>query len=257
MAEIRVAAEGPVAEVVLDRPARKNAMSLAMWHEVSQAFDRLGEDGQVRGIVLRGEGEAFCVGADISEFGAVRDTAAQVHAYDAAVDRASDAIAAAPAPVIAAIEGYCVGGGCGLAMACDFRIAAPGATFFIPAAKLGIVYGMRETQNLLALVGLTRAKRILYGGERFGAEEALRIGFIDEVADAPLAAARDFAQSMAGNAPLAIAGAKAILTGLAMGMGALEEDRALALVEAASQSLDHKEARAAFAEKRAPVFMGR
>ena len=257
MSVVEVTAVGPVAEVVINRPEVKNAASLAVWHALIEAFRELGSKSEVRVVVLRGAGGNFCVGADISEFEKVRGTAKQVHAYDEAVDECCDAIMEAPKPVIAAIDGYCVGGGCGIAMACDFRIAEPDATFFIPAARLGIVYGMRETQNLMALVGFSQAKRLFYSGERFRAERAHEIGFIDEVADKPLAAAADFASQLAHNAPLSIAGAKAMLTGLAMGMGTLDENAALAMVERASQSEDHLEARAAFREKRDPVFKGR
>jgi len=254
---IRIEGGGPVVEVLLDRPERKNAVTLDMWREIARVFERLGKDAAIRGIVLRGAGGNFCAGADITEFGEVRDTAEQVHDYDEAVDACCDAIAGAPKPVIAAIDGYCVGGGCGLALACDFRFAAPSATVFIPASRLGIVYGLRETQNLLALVGLSNAKRMLYAAERLDAAMAQSMGFLDEVADDPISAAHDFAALMASRAPLTIAGTKALLTGLAMGTGTLKEVDALALIEAASQSEDYKEARAAFGEKRNPVFKGR
>jgi enoyl-CoA hydratase/carnithine racemase len=159
-------------------------------------------------------------------------------------------------PMIAAVRGFCIGGGSGLAMACDFRFAEPGAQFGIPAARLSIVYGMRETQNLLALVGLANAKRILFSAERFGAEEAMRIGFIDRIASDPLQAAKEFAGVMAKNAPLSITGAKAILTGLAMGEGALDPEHARAIVERAFESDDYREGQRAFLEKRLPVFKG-
>ena len=257
MDSIRVEGGGPVVEVLLDRPERKNAVTLEMWREIARVFDRLGKDNAVRGVILRGNGGNFCAGADITEFGAVRDTPEQVHAYDEAVDACCDAIADAPKPVIAAIDGFCVGGGCGLALACDFRIAAPGSTIFIPASRLGIVYGLRETQNLLALVGLSNAKRMLYAAERMDAMEARAIGFLDEVTGDPAIAAREFAGVMADRAPLSIAGTKALLTGLAMGTGTIAEADALTLIESASQSEDYKEARAAFSEKREPVFKGR
>jgi enoyl-CoA hydratase/carnithine racemase len=257
VAPVRVEGDAPVVEVVLSRPDRKNAVTLDMWRAIPRVFEELGADPAVRGIVLRGDGGNFCAGADITEFGAVRATAQQVHDYDEAVDRCSDAISAAPKPVIAAIDGFCVGGGCGLALACDFRIAAPGAKIFIPASRLGIVYGLRETQNLLTLVGLANAKRMLFAAERLDAETARSYGFLDEIVDDPLRAAKDFAGIMADRAPLSIAGTKALLTGLAMGTGTLAEAEALALIEAASESEDYKEAREAFLAKRDPVFKGR
>lgn len=254
---VRVVVDGSIAEVIIDRPERKNAVSLAMWRTIARMFNDLGETAGVRVIIMRGAGGNFCVGADISEFSKTRDTVPQVRDYDKAVDDCCDAIAEAPKPVIAAIEGYCIGGGCGLAMACDFRICTPDATFFIPVARLGIVYGIREIQNLLALVGLSQAKRILYTAERFGADRAHQIGLVDDVSSDPLEAAKQLAGIMAANAPLTIAGTKSILTDLSMGLGKLSEAHALKLVEEASQSADHREARAAFLEKRQPVFKGR
>ena len=232
-------------------------MTLEMWREIPRVFEKLGKQADLRAIVLRGAGGNFCAGADITEFGDVRDTPGQVRDYDEAVDRACDAITGAAKPVIAAIDGFCVGGGCGLALACDFRFAAPSATIFIPASRLGIVYGLRETQNLLALVGLANAKRMLFAAERLDGMTAKTFGFLDEVAAEPLKAARDFAGLLAARAPLSIAGTKTLLTGLVRGEWLGDEAGALALIEKASQSQDYKEARAAFAEKREPVFKGR
>jgi enoyl-CoA hydratase/carnithine racemase len=256
MSDIEVRVEDQVGIITINRPQRRNCMSLAMWHELARLFGALGEDEAVRGIILTGAGEHFCAGADISEFATLRATVEQGHAYDKAVDDVCDAIAAVAKPTIAAVRGFCIGGGSGLAMACDFRFAEPAAQFGIPAARLSIVYGMRETQNLLALVGLANAKRILFSAERFGAEEAMRIGFIDRIDADPLNAASEFAAVMARNAPLSIAGAKAILTGLAMGEGALDPTHALAIVERAFQSDDYREGQRAFLEKRLPVFKG-
>jgi len=187
----------------------------------------------------------------------VRHTVAQSVDYEIAVDASSDAIAGAGKPTIAVVSGYCLGGGCHLSMACDFRIAAPSAVFGIPAAKLSIIYGVRSTQRLLSLVGLTAARRILYTADRIPAEEALRIGFADTVADDPLAAARALAGRIAANAPLSVSGAKFILDGLAMGPGALDLAAAQARIDAASLSFDYQEGRRAFAEKRPPRFQGR
>lgn len=258
MADVAVAREdGGLAVVTLDRPDKRNAMTLAMWREVARVFGALGADPEVRAIILTGAGGSFSVGADIAEFEEVRADTEASNEYERAVDACSDAIADAPKPVIAAVSGYCLGGGCHLAMACDFRFAAPDAQFGIPAARLSIVYGVRSTQRLLALVGLSKAKHILYGAGRFGAEAALADGFVERVADDPVAAAREYAGELAGNAPLSIAGAKFILTGLSMGPGALDMDAARRLIDEASASEDYREGRRAFAEKRAPRFRGR
>lgn len=256
MADIETAKDGPVATVTLNRAASRNAMTLVMWREVAATFAALGSDRYIRGIILTGAGGNFSVGADVSEFGRVRGSAAAAADYERAVDACSDAIAGAMKPVIAVVDGYCLGGGCHLALACDFRIAGPTAAMGIPSAKLSIVYGVRSTQRLLALVGLPAAKRILYSAERLGGEEALRIGLADELSAAPMARARGLAVAMADNAPLSIAGAKEILSDLSMGPGMLDLNRADAIIDRAADSYDYREGRVAFAEKRAPRFKG-
>jgi enoyl-CoA hydratase/carnithine racemase len=257
MPDIETRIVDKVAIVTLNRPEKRNAMTLAMWREIVALCDGFGADDGVRAVVLTGAGEHFCAGADIAEFKTTRDTPEQGLAYDDAVDECCEAIARVPKPTIAAVRGFCVGGGTGLAVSCDFRFAAPEAQFGIPAARLSIVYGLRETQNLLALVGLANAKRILFSAERLGTEEALRIGLIDRVVPDPLQAARDFAAVMAENAPLSIAGAKAVLTGLAMGEGALGPNTVREAAHRAMDSADYQEGRRAFLEKRKPVFRGK
>ncbi|MEP9349148.1 enoyl-CoA hydratase-related protein [Xanthobacter sp. KR7-225] len=257
MSDIEVAIADRVATVTLNRPQLRNPMTLAMWQGVARIFGELGADPGVRAIILTGAGGNFSVGADISEFGTVRHTVEQSVAYEEAVDASSDAIQGAGKPTIAVAEGYCLGGGCHMAMSCDFRFAAPSTVFGIPAARLSIIYGVRSTQRLLALVGLTEAKRILYTADRIDAARALAIGFAQEVADDPLAAARAFAGAIAQNAPLSVSGAKYILDGLAMGEGALDVAAAQRLIDEASSSYDYQEGRKAFAEKRPPRFEGR
>jgi enoyl-CoA hydratase/carnithine racemase len=255
--DLVVAVQDGVATVTLNRPQRRNAVTLAMWNGLGELFGRFATDDGVRAVILAGTGEHFCAGADISEFAAVRNSAESGHAYDHAVDVCSDAILHIAKPTIAAIRGFCIGGGSGLALACDFRFAAPSAVFAITAAKLSIVYGMRETQNLLALVGISNAKKILFSAERFDTDEASRIGFLDRIADDPVAAAHDFAALLARNAPLSIAGAKTILNGLAQGTGALDFSKAHEVIERAMLSEDYREGQRAFLEKRPPVFTGR
>jgi enoyl-CoA hydratase/carnithine racemase len=256
LADIEVVVEDKVAVVTLNRPEQRNAVTLAMWQGVARIFNELGSDADVRAIILTGAGGNFSVGADVTEFAKVRATAEQSADYEVAVDASSDAIMAAPKPVIAVLEGYCLGGGCHLSMPCDFRFARTDAAIGIPAAKLSIVYGIRSTQRLLTLVGLTNAKRILYTAERLGAEEAARIGLADRVSADPMADAKTLAASIAELAPLSIAGAKQILTGLAMGPGVLDENAAQQFIDRVSESADYNEGRAAFAEKRPPVFQG-
>ena len=254
MADIECTIKNGVATVTLNRPAARNAMTLSMWKDVARIFRGLGEKRDVRTIILTGAGGNFSVGADVSEFSVVRSSALDSTEYEIAVDASSEAIAGAPQPVVAVIEGYCLGGGCHLAMACDFRFAGPTAQLGIPSANLSIVYGVHSTKRLLALVGLTRAKRLLYTAERLNAAEALSIGLVDRVNEDPRDEARAFAAKIAEKAPLSIAGAKYILNQASMGdSGALAQK----LIDHASDSDDYREARSAFAEKRRPAFKGR
>jgi enoyl-CoA hydratase/carnithine racemase len=254
--EISIAHDDGIARVLLSRPKVRNAVTLAMWRELAAIFAGFATDRNVRAVILTGAGNNFSVGADISEFESIRVDRQQSAEYEAAVDSCSNAIAGLGKPVVAAISGYCLGGGCHLALACDFRFADRTAVIGIPAAKLSIVYGVRSVQRLLALAGLANAKRILYSGDRYKAEQARSIGLLDEIHDDAELGATRFLKGLAGNAPLSISGAKFMLNGLSMGAGALDVNAAQQFVDAASDSGDYKEGRRAFAEKRPPQFRG-
>jgi enoyl-CoA hydratase/carnithine racemase len=245
-----------IVHVILNRPAVRNAVTLAMWRELAEIFLRASVDRDVRGVVLRGAGRDFSVGADISEFEKIRDDRHQSAAYEVAVDACSGAIAALGKPVVAAISGYCLGGGCHLALACDFRFGDRTAMIGIPAAKLSIVYGLHSVQRLLALTGVSNAKRVLYSADRYPAEQAVSMGLIDELHDEAGLAADNFLQRLSANAPLSIAGAKYMLNGLSMGAGGLDPAAAQRLIDEASDSEDFREGRRAFTEKRLPRFRG-
>ena len=255
-ADIEIDKRGGVAIVRLRRPRVRNAITLAMWEATASIFDKFGRDDDVRAVILTGEQPDFSVGADISEFPKVRATARQSVVYEQAVDAASDAIVRCPRPVIAVINGYCLGGACHLAMACDFRFAHQDARFGIPAARLSIVYGVRSTDRLRNIVGLNHAKRILFSAEQFDGPRAFDIGFVDRVAADPMVEAQEFAGLLAGNAPLSISGAKLILNGLSRGASDVEGIAKIA-IDGAAESEDYREATKAFAEKRTPTFRGR
>ena len=246
-----------IVEVILDRPDRRNAVTLAMWLGLAELFSGFAEDNDIRGVILRGSGDCFSAGADVAEFETTRATVEQGLAYEVAVDAACDAIAAHGRPVIAAIRGYCYGGACNLAMACDFRFVEPGARFAIPAAKLSIVYSVRGMARLLALVGLAEAKRIFFTAAPFDADHGLRTGFADAIEPDPAVAARRWLSDVAQLAPLSIAGSKAILTMASMPDIAFDGETAHQLTLRALASQDYVEGRAAFAEKRPPRFQGR
>jgi enoyl-CoA hydratase/carnithine racemase len=246
-----------VAVVTLNRPSRRNAVTIAMWRELRRIFTGLGGDRTVRAIVLTGSGGHFCAGADIGEFSASRKNSDDVIAYERDVDGCTEALMAVPQPTIAAISGFCLGGGCALAMACDFRVAHGSARFGIPAARLGTVYGALDSRNLLALVGLAKAKEILFSASQFDAAEALAHRFVDRLVEASAEdAAVEWAARLAENAPRSIAGAKLILNALARGEADTKKDEIDDAIETAAESRDYQEGVRAFAEKRPPLFTG-
>src|SRR5580692_9589814 len=183
MPDILVATKDSIGVVTLNRAETFNAVKLSMWRELADIFSNLAHDDAIRAIVLTGAGANFCVGADVTEFDRIRENRDQSAAYEVAVDACSAAIAGISKPVISAISGYCLGGGCHLALACDFRFADRTVNVGIPAAKLSIVYGVRSVQRLSALVAISNAKRILYSGDRYPAEQAKSIGLVDELHD--------------------------------------------------------------------------
>lgn len=249
--------ENGLAIVSIERPGKRNALTLAMWRGLGALMQALDAREDVRVISLTGRGASFCAGADITEFATVRSNPGQVVVYEAAVDGCCDAIENVSKPTIAAINGFCMGGAVNIAMAFDFRYAVPEAQLSIPAARLSIVYGLKGTRRLFELVGISNAKRILFTGERLDSAEGYRIGLVDDVADDVLARTRAAAAVLADNAPLSISGAKAILNGLANGDPNLTEHTVQALVDRAALSEDYAEGRQAFGEKRRPVFRGR
>ena len=253
---LAVARDGDLVTVTLDRPSRRNAVTLAMWRALAGIFEDFARDRSIRGVILTGAGGTFSAGADIADFEQTRASREQGIAYEVAVDAACDSIAGLGRPVVAAIDGFCMGGACNLAMACDFRFVSPRATMAIPAAKLSIVYGVRGTARLLALVGLSEAKRIFFGAGRFEAERALANGFADRIEADPVVAARAYLTELAALAPLSIGGAKAILNALSHPDTPFDMAAADALIERALTSRDYAEGRAAFAAKRAPRFEG-
>jgi enoyl-CoA hydratase/carnithine racemase len=246
-----------VAVVTLNRPAKRNAVTFAMWRRLEDLFRDLGGRADVRAVILVGAGGHFFAGADISEFATLRSNSQTGRAYEAATEAATVAIRDCPRPTIAAVRGYGMGGGCGLALACDMRVGDATTRMGIPAARLGIVYGTLDCGLLLRQVGLANAKRVLYSGRDFGIEDCLSMGLIDQRAEADaLSDARALAVDLAGNAPLSIAGSKLVLEALAEGETQARAGEINAIIDRAMESADYREGARAFLEKRRPEFKG-
>ena len=246
-----------VATITVNRPDKLNALSDATIRELGEAIDAARADDAVGGIILTGAGRAFVAGADIAELS--RHDGAGARALALAGQSVFRRFETSPKPTIAAVNGFALGGGCELAMACHVRIAADAAKFGQPEVKLGLVPGYGGTQRLPRLVGRGRALQLLLTGELIDAAEAHRIGLVNAVVPGAelLDAARRMLGQMLANAPLALAGCiEEVDEGLDR-----EFDDALAL-EAEhfgrlAETADMREGTAAFLAKRAPSFQGR
>lgn len=256
---LRLERDGAVAFIVADNPTRMNALTAAMWKAVPDLVGEAERDPEIRVVVLRGAGErAFSAGADISEFDSARsgDSAA---AYDALNDAAFRALSGCSKPTIAMIHGFCLGGGLGLALCSDIRLADEKAEFAIPAARLGIGYNARWVRPLLAAVPPARAKEMLFTGRRFKVAEAAAMGLINAVVPAAelLERTRALAAEIAANAPLTIRAAKLTIDDLVRHPESPDVAALDAAVDACFHSADYAEGRRAFLEKRKPRFEGR
>jgi enoyl-CoA hydratase/carnithine racemase len=247
-----------IAAVAFNRPQKRNAVSLAMWTRLKEIFTDYTDRADVRVVILTGTGGHFSSGADISEFATVRADAASGAAYEREGELALRAVLDCPKPTIAQISGVAVGGGCGLALACDLRVADRTARLGIPAGKLGIVYSTLDCAMLLRAVGLANAKRVLYTAEIFDAGAAHALGLVDILSEGDVAAtARELAMRCAATAPLSAAGHKLILNAIAGGEAQARASEIAAVLDRAFDSEDYREGRRAFMEKRPPVFKGR
>jgi enoyl-CoA hydratase/carnithine racemase len=253
---LTVTRAGPVATVALNRPEARNALTRAMWQALPPLAADLAADPSVRAVILRGAGErAFSGGADIAEFPEVYATAEAARAYNDDVRAGQDAVARMPKPVIAAVLGACVGGGCGLAIACDLRFAGAGARFAIPPARLGAAYSFADVKQLVELVGPARAKDMLFSGRMVPADEAWRIGLADRaVPDAEvIAAAESYAAGIAELSAASLEAAKRMVQAVRDGV-ADETPELRRLFDDTFAGPDFAEGYAAFLEKRRPRF---
>ena len=246
-----------VASIVISNPARRNALSVSMMAELGQALRRIDADPEVAVAVVRGEGETFVSGADISEFGAQQDSAEARQQAGEAMAVMFGALGDLSKPLIAMIQGYCIGGGMAVALGADIRIAAAGSRFAIPAARLGVGYPLPEVHLLVSAVGPARAAEILFTGSQFSADQALAAGLINRVVSPgdlePVVT--ELARRLADNAPLSIRAAKAAIRASVIGT---PDRRATAEkhISVCADSADAREGQRAFLEKRSPRFTG-
>lgn len=247
-----------IATVILDKPDKMNALDLAMWRELAQAFQALSADDSVRCIVLRGAGEkAFSAGADIEEFERARNSAEKSRAYSKVTQAALAAIADCRHPTIAQIHGACVGGGLEMATMCDMRICGESSRFGVPINRLGLVVSYEELSGLVALAGKAGTLEILLEGRVFGAEEAFRKGLVNRfVADAEVAAeVAATARRISHGAPLVATWHKKFINRMLQSAPITAEER-----DEAHLCFDTEDFRIgwkAFLEKARPTFVGR
>ena len=250
----------PIVTITINRSRQRNAINYQMWGELADCLEELDRDRDVRVVVITGAGDvAFSAGADIADFDEYRADSTKGKVYNDAVDRLLDTLAAMNTPTISMIRGFAAGGGCELAVATDLRIAAEGSRLGIPAARLGISIGHREMRGLVNLVGKGNALYILMSGRLVEAEEALRMGLVNQVtgSDELEEVTYQLARDIASLAPLSHAANKMTLNQV-LAKPALDnlttEEANIPLAQ--FDTRDYLEGYRAFLEKRAPNFTG-
>ncbi len=246
------------ADILLDQPERRNALSAAMWEQLTDILTSIRSRVELRVLVVRGAGDAFSAGADISEFETQYASGKASEASNARIARALDALDELPFPSIAAIRGVCMGGGCALALACDLAIADETARFGINPTSLGLSYSPRDCQRLVARIGLARAKSLLVGARKLDAASAADWGLVSEVVTAErlLDVVDARAENIVARSPEGLATLKRIF--LSLDRAAIEDDATLQqLFQAGFRSQDLREGSAAFLARRPPAFKPR
>lgn len=254
---LRLQCEGPMARIVIDHPQRRNAFTRAMWRALPGLVQQAGADRATRVLVLQAsQPGVFAAGADISEFEATYRDAAEAERASREINDAVDALQACPLPVVALIDGPCVGGGVALAVACDIRLASDRARFAVTPARLGLSYHPDDLRRLVRACGLAAASELLYGGQIWDAERALRAGLANQVlpqGEAFDAGAQALLQAICGNSVDATRAIK-------QGLNAVTSHEPQALEAAARhfvqlfQGRDFAEGRDAFLAKRPARF---
>jgi len=255
---IRTETEGTVGWIIIDRPDQRNALTTAMWDDIPRAVATLDADDSVRVIILRGAGDdVFAAGADIRELHRMGDDPKALADFEEKFEAAQASLENCSKPVIAAIQGPCMGGGLALALACDMRLASQDAAFAIPAARLGLGYAAPAVARLLRAIGPSNAFDVLVTARRLDAETACRMGLVNEQLPASdvFDHARKTAAQISRNAPLTMQAAKATITALNRQDGSLQA--AEELIMRCGSSADFAEGRKAFTENRQPQFQGK
>ena len=250
---IRCERHGAVATIWLDRPDKRNAMTYSMWADLETTCVELGADASVRVVVLRGSGNHFCAGADISELLAERSS--EVRSFMEVNMAAEHALATLPKPTVAFVEGDCIGGGCALAIDCDVRVGVGPLRMGITPAKLGVVYPGPSLERATRLLGPGPVKYLIFTGRLVDAAQALRIGLIDEAhpVDEGEAALRELCAELAARSLLTQAATKSMVAAVTA-TGSVPPDLDAAWAQVAAGSTDLSEGVAAFSERRPAVF---
>lgn len=255
--------DGYVANVVFNQPLRHNAMSLAMWKQLDTTVHNLIDDdnseNNTRVVVFTGAGDkAFVSGADISEFKSKRSGADEIENYNRVSSDGEKAVYDCPLPTVAKINGYCMGGGVGIAMSCDIRICSDNASFALPAGRLGLGYGFDGVCKLLDVLGPTATSELFYFAKKLGAQEALELGLVSQVVPAADLdrIVDELAATIAAQAPLTLKAYKAALLEYRKSGSERNVDDISQMVLDCYTSEDYAEGQAAFREKRQPVFKG-
>lgn len=254
--EIITAVTDGVATITLNRPDQRNAMNVGMLAGLRAAFDTLDVRRDVRVVVVRGAGRAFCSGMDLREM--ERQGGAAASDPDASVVGVLQRVEASPHPTIAMLHGDALAGGCELALHCDLRVAADTARLGMPLSRVGLVVPFPLGQKLVEIIGAAHTRQLLFTGQPIGAARAYEIGMVHQVvsADRVEAATYDLARTIAANAPLSLAGMKATIQRALAARGNIAHADLDGLAQRARTSADASEGRRAMLEKRKPVFRG-
>ena len=251
---LRLERDGPIARLLIDRPEKRNAVSQQMWEALPRLVEEAMTEAAVRVLLVESAAPGvFSAGADIGEMAARAPDREWRRKNQEALRAAQVTLARAPKPTIALVEGDCIGAGCGIALACDIRVASPAARFGITPARLGLVYPLHDTRLLVDLVGPAQAKRILFTGALLPAQEAARIGLVEILSDDAEAEAGRLAASIAAASPHSARIAKAHVRRIAGGQQDDDEATVRQFLEA-FDGRDFAEGVAAFTEKRKPRF---